>query len=115
MQLLMLNGIQIKQPQSFGYEKYNLTESGRTADGTMQMDLIAKKRKFTLKYDVLDGISFNTILSVIDTDAMFFELSYVETDITKTATVYVGSIKFDQFRTDGYWYYKNVTYDLIEA
>lgn len=113
-QLLTLNGTTIKKPNNFGIEKYNLTKAGRTADGTMHLELIAKKRKFTLSYEVLRGTELEVILGIIDGTSVFFTLTYVENNVTKTATVYSGAIKSTQFRTDGPWYWKDVTFDLIE-
>lgn len=113
--LLKLGGKTIKRPSGFDIEKYNLTKSGRVASGKMVMELIAKKRKFLFSYEVISGVSLETLLSVIDTDAMFFKLEYTEnSDDVKEAMVYVGSIKAKNFRTDGIWYWKNVTFDLIE-
>ena len=115
-QNIKLNGITIKQPNvdDFSIEKYNLTKAGRTSNGDMQMDLIAKKRKFTFKYEVLSGTELNTILNILDGNNVFITLSYVENNVSKSATVYAGAIKATQFRTDGVWYWKDVAFDLIE-
>lgn len=115
-QVIKLNGTAIKQPLEFGMESYNLTKSDRVQSGKMQMDLVAKKRKFTFKYEVLSGTDLKTILDVIDGNDMFFTLTYTDdnTGTEKTATVYVGAITRDKFRTDGPWYWKNVTFNLIE-
>lgn len=112
--VLKLNTTTIKKPKSFRISKYNLTKSGRVASGKMVMDLIAKKRKFELSYDVISGTDWNTILNIIDSQTMFFTLTYTENNAEKTATVYVGEISADKFRTDGVWYWKNVTFNLIE-
>jgi hypothetical protein len=113
-QLLTLNNVVIKKPTNFGIEKYNLTKAGRTTDGTMHLDLIAKKRKFTLSYDVLRETEHEIILGIIDGTSLFFTLTYVENNTTKTATVYAGAIKATQYRTQDMWYWKDVTFDLIE-
>lgn len=113
-QLLKLGGSQVKQPKTFTISSYNLTKSGRTANGKMYMDLIAKKRKFALQYDVIGGNDLTAILTVIDSDAMFFTIDYFDNGVSKTATVYVGDISKTQFRTDGGWYWKDVKFDLIE-
>ena len=113
--VLKLGGIVIKQPKDFDIEKYNITKSGRVASGKMVMDLIAKKRKFLFAYDIISGTALTSILSVIDTDNVFFKIEYTEnSNEVKEATVYVGSIKAKKFRTDGVWYWKNVAFDLIE-
>ena len=114
-QILQLDGTIIKKPTSFNIEKYNITKAERTSDGTMHMDFIAKKRKFLFKYDSLKGNDLETILDIIDGTNMFFDLEYIENDVNKSATVYVGDIKSEQFRTDtGAWYWTNVSFDLIE-
>jgi hypothetical protein len=104
----------LKQPTTFDIEKFNLTKSGRVASGRMKIELIAKKRKFLFSYDIISGTALESLLSVIDTDEMLFTIDYVENNVVKSAVVYVGSIKARQFRTDGIWYWKTVTFDLIE-
>lgn len=113
--LLRVGGVVMKQPSDFSMEKYNLTKSGRVASGKMKIELIAKKRKFLFVYDVISGVELDTLLSVIDSDEMVFLLEYTEnSDVIKSAMVYVGAIKAKKFRTDGVWYWKDVTFDLIE-
>lgn len=112
--ILKLNDTTIKKPKDFKISKFNLTKSGRVASGKMVMDLVAKKRKFEFSYEVLSGPELDTILSIIDTDAMFFTISYVENGTEKSATVYVGEISHKRFRTDGVWYWKDVSFNLIE-
>lgn len=114
MSLIKLNGVEIKTPDQFSISRFNLTKSGRTANGMMTMDLVAKKRKFNIGYTVISGKELNKILDIIDTDEMFFTIEYQESGVTKTATVYVGEIPTELFRTDGVWYWKNVTFSLIE-
>ena len=113
-QVLSINGTTIKRPTFFDIERYNLTKSGRVASGDMTMDLIAKKRKFLFRYDVISGKDLNTILNLIDGTDMFFTLSYIENDVTKTASCYAGHIPTRLFRTDGVWYWTRVNFDLIE-
>jgi len=114
-QLLTLGGSTIKKPNDFQIEKYYLSKAGRTADGLMHLDKIASKRKFLFKYDVIKGSLMDEILDIIYGDDVFFTLTYIENDVTKSATVYVGAIKSTQFRTDsGAWYYKDFNFDLIE-
>jgi hypothetical protein len=111
---LTINGLTVKKPTEQGYERYNLTKSGRVASGKMTMELVAKKRKFTFSYDCISGPDLDIILTAIDSDAMFFPLQYEENNIVKTCTVYAGGIKYKKYRTDGIWYWKDLTFDLIE-
>ncbi len=107
--------IKIKVPNGFNIQRYNLTKSGRIANGDMTMDFIAKKRKFLFSYESISKKDFNDILNIVDTTTMFFEIQYVENDVTKTATVYAGHIPSERFRTDMGWYWKDVNFDLIEV
>ena len=112
---LYIDNVRIKTPHEFRISRFNLTKAGRVASGQMVMDLIAKKRKFEFTYNILSGKEFEDILALIDANKMFFVLTYTENDIIKTATVYTGSITQDKFRSDtGAWYWKNVSFDLIE-
>lgn len=109
-----IDGVNVKQPSDVGVERYNLTKSGRVASGKMTMELIAKKRKLTIQYEVIGGIHLERLLSAIDSDAMFFPVTWQEMSNTYTMTAYVGGIKYKRFRSDGVWYWKNLTFDLIE-
>lgn len=113
---LWINDTPIKHPglQNFGVESYNLTKSGRVASGKMVIELIAKKRKFTFRYEVLSHIELRTLTNLIDGTAMFFTLKYVEDNVTKSAVVYAGAVKKTPIRTGNVWYYKDVSFDLIE-
>ena len=109
-----VNGVIIKSPHEFSIERYNLTKAGRVASGDMKMELIAKKRKFPFRYKVISGKDFQNILNQIDTEQVFFDLEYVENNVVKTARVYSGAITAKKFRTDGGWYWKDLSFDLIE-
>lgn len=112
--IITIDGVQIKKPTDFSIEKYKLTKSGRLASGKMTMDIIAKKHKFAFSYDVLSSTQLDLIASVVDGDKAFFELVYEENNVVKTATVYAGALKAKKFREGSIWYWKNITFDLIE-
>jgi hypothetical protein len=112
-----VNSIAIKNPSSFKIERYNVTNMERLADATMVGDLIAKKRKFYFTYDAISGDDLDNILEAIwDSTTLFFPLEYLENGVSKTATVYVGSIPTDLHRAGRTtnWVWKNVTFNLIE-
>jgi formylmethanofuran dehydrogenase subunit A len=112
---LKVNGVPIKNPSSFKISHYNITKAGRVASGEMTMELVAKKRKFFFEYKAINSIDKKAIMDVIDTNEMFFTLEYVEDGENKSATVYVGEIPRERFRTDGsVWYWKNFNFNLIE-
>ena len=117
--VVSINGLnfaqaKIRQPDDFGIEKYDLSKSGRLASGRMVMDIVAKKRKFTFAYKVISGREMDLLLSAIDTYTAFFPIVYIENGVEKSAIVYSGAKKAKKFRTDGVWYWKDFTFDLIE-
>ena len=110
-----IRGIEVKQPTTLDIELYNLTKSGRVASGDMTMDIIAQKRKFQFYYAVLSGPEYEDIQTAIySRNHPFFEIIYLDNRVEKRAIVYSGAIKRRRFRTDGIWYWKDVTFDLIE-
>jgi len=113
-QLLKVNNTTLRNPQEFSIEKYDITKAGRVANGAMTLELVAKKRKFLLRWEVISGTDLDAILAEIDQDAMFFTFSYVENGTTKTAECYSGAKKVKQFRPEGVWYWTDVSFDFIE-
>ena len=113
-QLLKVNNTTLRNPQEFSIEKYDITKAGRVANGAMTLELVAKKRKFLLRWEVISGTDLAAILAQIDTSTMFFTFSYVENGSTKTAECYSGAKHQKQFRTDGVWYWTDVSFDFIE-
>ncbi len=115
---IRIDGVLIKEPCEFSIERYNLTKAGRVASGKMMMELIAKKRKFLLRYTILSGTELNHILSLIDTNKMFFKVEYYESGSRKSAICYAGHIPSQYFRggdpISPLWYWRDVNFDLIE-
>ena len=112
---ITVNGVAIKIPSGCSIEKYNITKSGRVANGSMVMDLIAQKAKLNLSYDVIGGPDLVAMQNIIYSTSMFFTVNYNDYDgELQTKTMYCGDIKYDRFRTDGIWYWKNFKVDLIE-
>lgn len=111
---MKINGTIIKNPKAFKVERYKLTKSGRIASGLMTMDVIAKKRKFILTYEVISGADLKVIMDILDTTTSFYTFEYTEFDTTYTATVYPGALNYDRFRTNSGIYFKNFELNLIE-
>lgn len=112
--MIKINGVQIKEPTKLKVSRYNLTKSGRVSSGRMTMELVDKKRKLFLEYEVISGADMKQILDLIDGTSMFFTVQWDEYDGTKTATMYVGEIPLEYFRKDKGWYWKNANFDFIE-
>lgn len=112
--MFTINGKKIKRPFPFDIERYNITEAVRVASGDMQMDLIAKKRKFLLAYEVLSGAEYDYLRSLIDTDEVFFTFGYLDNGRQESAVVYAGPIRAKLHRTSMGWYWRDVTVNFIE-
>jgi len=113
-QLLKVNNTTIRNPQDFTIEKYDITKAGRVANGAMTLELVAKKRKFLLRWEVISGTDLAAIHAQIDTNVMFFTFSYRENGATYTAVCYSGAKHAKQFRPEGVWYWTDVSFDFIE-
>lgn len=110
-----INGVTIKRPSDFKTEFYRVTKSNRTASGKMVMDHIARKRKFFLSFSVLSAAELQEILNIIwETTNVFFTFEYIEDNVWKSATCYVGPISKTLLRTGGVWFWKDVTMNFIE-
>jgi hypothetical protein len=112
-----INGTDIKNPTTFKISRYRITKSNRLADGTMSMELIAKKRKFFFTYDAIDTKEKDAILEEIwENDDNFYDFSYEEDGETKSATVYAGELptELHQAYENGMWVWKNFNFNLIE-
>ncbi len=110
----------IKNPSEYDVNYYTITESNRTADGTMVMEYIANKRTFKFTYDFINSDELDTILDILwtqlpTTKQCFHTLEYMDNNEVKTATVYAGAIPKKLHRGHGAkWVWKNVTFSLIE-
>ena len=110
-----IDGATIKRPSAFKIERYLVTDLERLANADMAGDIIAKKRKFYFTYEAISASDLTTIFNKIwESNSLFHTLTYVENNVTKTATVYVGSMPTELARTGGEWVWKNVTFNLIE-
>jgi hypothetical protein len=116
MTRVKISGVFIKslQPEKFTVERYNLTKSGRVASGKMMMDLIAKKRRLDLEYEVISGADFEKILSLIDGTKMFFTVEWEDYTGWNSAVCYAGAIPNTHYRGNSGYYYKGVKFALIE-
>lgn len=112
---ISIEGFSLRNPSYFKIERYNLTKAGRIASGKMTMDLVAKKRKFILRYDTINSADKAALLAVIDGTNMFMNFVYYEDSTQKSAIVYVGDIPSERARdSQSTTYYKDFEFHLIE-
>lgn len=118
--IIQINGTDIKVPNKkdgFRIGQFELSKGGRTADGTMTKDIIAKKHKFFFEYAIISAADLKVILDIIyNGTAAFFTLTVEDYDGTTDYTVYVGEINRIFFRRGGLngWYYTDFAFNLIE-
>lgn len=116
--IIKLDGTTIKNPSKpIGISKYALTKAGRTADGIMHFEFIAEKSTFQFEYESLRADDLQTILGIVEAfPTMFHVLTINENGVEANYTVYAGAVARTPYRTDnnGYWYYKDVQFQLIE-
>lgn len=117
---ILIDGVKIKTPNNptgFRMSLYEISEGGRTADGTMTKDVIAKKHKIFFSYNSISGEDLRTILDLIYYSSNAFFTVRIDEDIgTQEYIMYVGELTRTFFRTGGLsgWYYKGFTFNLIE-
>lgn len=111
---IKINGIPIRNPNNMKVDSYNLSKSGRVASGLMNMEIIAKKWKIETTYEVISAAEMDIILGQIDNGTAFFLVEFLYQGTYKTATMYVGDISRTRYRTEMGWYWKDVSFNLIE-
>jgi hypothetical protein len=115
MAICLIGGVPVKEPPGgLQIEKYNLTKSGRVATGKMTLEIIAKKRKFNFEYEIMSGADLERLSAIVDGPNGFFSFQYEENGVQKTATVYGGAIKARKFRSVSGFYWKDISFSLIE-
>lgn len=110
--VLKVNGTVIPSPTSFQPAHYKITKSTRLSNGSMSMELIAKKKKFVLKYDVITAAELNSILNLADTNFMFFAFEHNDRGFVETHVCYCGDIPYELIAAGKY--FKNFQIDFIE-
>lgn len=110
-----IDGTEIKRPSEFKIDRYNVTNLARVASGQMKGDLIAKKRTFTLTYNVITSDQLGEIFNIIwEKNSLFFTFEYIEDNVKKSAIVYSGALPTTLVRTGSKWVWKDVSFSLIE-
>jgi len=116
--IIKIDNTTIKNPSKpIEIGRYVLTKAGRVTSGEMMLDYIADKRTFQFEYESLRVDNLNTILNIIEGyPTMFHTLTINENGVVANYTVYPGAVHRTPYRTDnnGYWYYRDVKFQLIE-
>lgn len=111
---LVVDGVKFKEPTSIEFQSYNLTKAGRTTDGTMHLDLVAKKRKLLVYYEVIESTDKKIIEDILDGKNMFMQVQYTQDNVRKSALCYVGELKSKPAIKGKIWKYPDYEFHLIE-
>lgn len=118
MILLQLGGVVVASPSTLDIDHNFIVDGGRNAKGDLIADLITTKDKLNISWSYLTPTQLKEIRGLIS--AFYFSATYInpETDTTRTATFYAGSIKAGYAKynvsTGLIEYYKDVTVNIIE-
>ena len=93
MDVLKINGVQIKSPMNLDYQRYDLDSeegSGRNQDGLLFRDRKAVKVKLSCEFPPMNDKEMSELLEAVE--PVFFELEYPDAryGTRKTITAYVG-------------------------
>lgn len=113
-----VDGVSIKTPTEFTEESFRLTKSNRLQDGKMSMEMIAKKKKFTLKYSILDSNELKVIEDLIWKPwNPYYTFSFNDDKGQHSYTVYSGDLSKSLYRiwNNGSYLYKDYELRLIEV
>lgn len=113
--LITINGVHYT-PSSYTVSIMDIDQdSVRTADGTMQRNRVATKRKIELTYKGLDKAEIALLLNALS--ALFLEVKYIDPidNDLRTGTFYSGDKKVEGMDyIDGVIRWKNVSFNLVE-
>lgn len=116
--ILQVNGVWIPDPSSlqWGLQTVSDQNAGRTTDGKMHVNQITQKRKLELSWS---GVSFavaSEILKAVNHET--FNVTYLDalTNTRLTKEFYVGDRTAPVYSySDGYKWYSNVNFNIIEV
>ena len=116
--ILQVNGTYIPDPSSltWGLQTVSDQNAGRTTDGKMHVNRITQKRKLELAWNGVDFSITSEILHAVNDET--FNVTYLDalTNTRLTKTFYVGDRSAPVYSyTDGYKWYSNVSFNIIEV
>jgi hypothetical protein len=116
--ILQVNGVWIPDPSGlqWGLQSVSDQNAGRTTDGKMHVNLITRKRKLELQWNGVDFATASEILRAVNPET--FNVTYLDalTNTRLTKEFYVGDRTAPVYSyTDGYRWYSNVSFNIIEV
>ena len=116
--ILQVNGVWIPDPSSlqWGLQTVSDQNAGRTTDGKMHVNLITRKRKLELEWAGVDFATASEILQAVNPET--FNVTYLDalTNTRLTKEFYVGDRTAPVYSYyDGYKWYTNISFNIIEV
>lgn len=71
----LIDDTPIKTPHSIEVSPFIISKAERTADGTMQMDIIASKRRIDIGWNMIQEVDIQPILSLLGSRS-FHKITY---------------------------------------
>jgi len=115
MEILAINGTAIPAPDEVGFEINDISKAERNALGTMIIEKITTKYKFSLKYTVITKQELASLLSLMKTVPFDVTFTDPETMASRTSSFYPGPRSFGLLHViDGQPRYKDMAVNIIE-
>ena len=116
--ILQVNGVYIPDPSSlqWGLQTVSDQNAGRTTDGVMHVNMIARKRKLELEWKGVDFATASEILQAVNPET--FNVTYHDalTNTNLTKTFYVGDRTGMVYSYNvGYEWYSTIAFNIIEV
>lgn len=114
-----LNGTPLPSPTSAApsWEDVHSPNSGRTLDGEMHIEVVTRKRKVALKWDVLTQEEMQSLQKLLSANSAYYSLTYLDPLYgVHTIRCYVSGTGQDLYSAvlyDGLW--RNVSFNAIEV
>lgn len=118
MSVLKINGVDMPTPSNMQIGIFDLSssEAGRTQDGKMHKDIVARKTNISLSWNALDWTDCSVLLKAVES-AAFLVVTYPDPKAGAyiTKTMYVGDRTAPAFTLeDGKEMWNGIAFDLIE-
>lgn len=114
---LTISGTAITTPNSFSITPTRIERKDRTADGTLVIDIIARKNTYTLGYDYLIGASSGSEIKVFtdlyNADAQF-TFTYTQDGATVSKTCWISDIQRELYSESPVEAWQNISITLEE-
>jgi hypothetical protein len=120
MATLTVNGTMLPEPSKKTNGIQMIGDSKRSANGTMNMQYIANKRKYTIQWGTMTPSQLQNMVSIIKSTTPQFTLTILDSSISGgsyTGIFYAGDVAWDDIKIDAYGNitFQNVKADLIES